>query len=63
VIGRLSEPLIHWEDKSRSGYVPNVVYSCGAMIHGDKFIIPYALSDQETTIATVSLDEILDRLS
>ena len=63
VIGRLSEPLIHWEDKSRSGYVPNVVYSCGAIVHGDNLIIPYGLSDQETTIATVSLDEILDRLS
>ncbi len=63
VLGRLSEPLIHWEDNSRSGYVPNVVYSCGAMIHGDTLIIPYALSDQQTTIATVSLREILDRLT
>jgi len=63
VIGRLSEPLIHWEDKSRSGYVPNVVYSCGAMVHGDTLIIPYALSDQQTTIALVSLREVLDKLS
>lgn len=63
VLGRLSEPLIHWKDKSRSGYVPNVVYSCGAMAHGDMLIIPYALSDQQTTIALVSLREILDRLS
>lgn len=63
VIGRLSEPLIHWEEKSRSGYVPNVVYSCGAMVHGDTLIIPYALSDQQTTIALVSLREVLDKLS
>jgi len=63
VLGRLSEPLIHWKDKSRSGYVPNVVYSCGAMTHGDMLIIPYALSDQQTTIALVSLREILNKLS
>jgi len=63
VLGRLNEPLIHWKDNSRCGYVPNVVYSCGAMIHGDTLIIPYALSDQQTTIALVSLREILDRLS
>ncbi len=63
VLGRLSEPLIHWKDNSRCGYVPNVVYSCGAMVHGDTLIIPYALSDQQTTIALVSLREILDRLS
>ena len=63
VLGRLSEPLIHWKADSRSGYVPNVVYSCGAMVHGDTLIIPYALSDQQTTIALVSLSEILDRLS
>jgi predicted GH43/DUF377 family glycosyl hydrolase len=63
ILGRLSGPLIHWEDDSRSGYVPNVVYSCGAMTHGDTLIIPYALSDQQTTIALVSLREILDKLS
>ncbi|MDD5423509.1 MAG: glycosidase, partial [Candidatus Omnitrophica bacterium] len=63
VLGRLREPLIHWKNKSRSGYVPNVVYSCGAIVHSDMLIIPYALSDQQTTIALVSLGEILDRLS
>jgi len=59
----LSEPLIHWKDNSRSGYVPNVVYSCGAMVHDDTLIIPYALSDQQTAIALVSLREILNKLS
>jgi len=63
VLGRLREPLIHWKDKSRSGYVPNVVYSCGAIAHGDTLIIPYALSDQQTTIALASLRDILDKLS
>ena len=63
VLGRLSEPLIHWKANSRCGYVPNVVYSCGAIVHDDTLIIPYALSDQQTTITLVSLHEILDRLS
>lgn len=63
VLGRLGEPLIHWQDNSRCGYVPNVVYSCGALAHGDTLIIPYALSDQQTTIALLPLREILDRLS
>lgn len=63
VIGRLSEPLIRWKDESRSGYVPNVVYSCGAMVHGDTLIIPYALSDQRTTIALIPLGSVLDRLA
>ncbi|MBU0548119.1 MAG: glycoside hydrolase family 130 protein [Candidatus Omnitrophica bacterium] len=63
VLSRLSEPLIHWKDDSRCGYVPNVVYSCGSMVYGDTLIIPYALSDKQTTIALVSLREILDKLS
>ena len=63
VLGRLREPLIHWKFDNRSGYVPNVVYSCGAITHGDTLIIPYALSDQQTAIALVSLRDILDRLS
>lgn len=63
ILGRLREPLIHWKNKNRAGYVPNVVYSCGAIAHRDMLIIPYALSDQQTTIALVSLREILDRLS
>jgi predicted GH43/DUF377 family glycosyl hydrolase len=63
VLGRLSEPLIHWKEKSRSGYVPNVVYSCGAIVHGATLIIPYALSDQQTTIARVPLREIMDKFA
>jgi len=62
VIGRLREPLIVPTGEEREGYVPNVVYSCGAMIHGDELVIPYAMSDVATTIATVPLDELLDRL-
>ena len=43
----------------REGYVPNVVYSCGALVHNRELIIPYAMSDYASTFATVSLDEVL----
>ena len=62
ILGRLKKPLIHWKDNNRAGYVPNVVYSCGAMVHGDTLIIPYAFSDKQTTIALVSLRAILDQM-
>lgn len=59
VIGRLREPLITPNEDEREGYVPNVVYSCGALLHGRQLVIPYGLSDYATTFATVSLDEVL----
>ncbi len=62
VIGHLPDPLIVPEENERDGYVPNVVYSCGAMTHGDLLVIPYAMSDTATSIATVSLSELLDAL-
>ena len=62
VIGILDEPLIIPTDKERDGYVPNVVYTCGAMIHEGYVYIPFATSDTMTRFATVSLDRLLDRL-
>lgn len=59
VIGRLREPLITPNKDEREGYVPNVVYSCGALLHGRQLFIPYAMSDYATTFATLSLDEVL----
>jgi len=59
VIGRLSEPILIPMANERDGYVPNVVYSCGAMIHNDNLIIPYGLSDTSTGVAFVSLPELL----
>jgi predicted GH43/DUF377 family glycosyl hydrolase len=59
VIGALEEPLLKPEGDGREGYVPNVVYSCGAMIHEDRLILPYAKSDTLTTICTVDLNELL----
>ncbi len=49
-------------DEDRDGYVPNVVYTCGAMIHNDYLYIPYATSDSVSRFAYVSLDQLLDRL-
>lgn len=59
VIGRLPEPLLSPNETERDGYVPNVVYTCGALLHGRELIIPYAMSDSSTSFATVSLDELL----
>lgn len=62
VIGRLARPLLAPNASEREGYVPNVVYSCGAMVHNGLLIIPYAMSDTASSVATVPLDALLDRL-
>lgn len=62
VIGELTEPLLRPNADERDGYVPNVVYSCGALRHGDQLVIPYAVSDSHTTIATVSIPDLVARL-
>ena len=59
VIARLRDPLIVPNADEREGYVPNVVYSCGSLLHGGQLIIPYGTSDHATTFATVPLDEVL----
>ncbi len=59
VIRRLREPLLCPNEEEREGYVPNVVYTCGAVLHGRELIIPYAMSDSATSFATVSVDELL----
>ena len=61
-IGRLSSPLMVPNEAEREGYVPNVIYSCGSMIHNDELVIPYAMSDHSSTYATVDLRELLDVL-
>jgi len=63
VIGRLKEPLLIPNENEREGYVPNVVYSCGGAIHGDELIIPYAMSDHASSIAKVSISELLQKLT
>ena len=61
-IGRLKWPLLMPNAEEREGYVPNVVYSCGSIIHNDDLIIPYAMSDYASTYATVNLKELLNEL-
>jgi predicted GH43/DUF377 family glycosyl hydrolase len=63
VIGSLDEPLIVPAEDEREGYVPNVVYTCGAMIHGEYLYIPYAMSDTATSLAFVPLRSLLERLA
>ena len=59
VIGRLHEPLLKPNQSERQGYVPNVVYTCGALVHNGELIVPYAMADHATGFATVPLDEVL----
>lgn len=59
VIGRLREPLLEPNDHEREGYVPNVVYTCGALLHDGELIIPYGRADYATSVATVPLDAVL----
>jgi predicted GH43/DUF377 family glycosyl hydrolase len=63
VLARTREPLIRPEPSERQGYVPNVVYTCGAMRHNDQIILPYALSDTFTTFATIQIRALMDVLS
>ncbi len=62
VLGKLTEPLLFANEEERNGYVPNVLYSCGQIIHNNHLILPYAYSDHESTYATISIDELLDTL-
>ena len=59
VVARLQEPLITPNETEREGYVPNVVYTCGVLQHRENLIIPYAMSDSVSGIATVSLDDLM----
>jgi predicted GH43/DUF377 family glycosyl hydrolase len=63
VVGHLDEPILVPEEDERDGYVPNVVYSCGSLIHGDLLVLPYGFSDQATRIATIRVDDLLGRLA
>jgi predicted GH43/DUF377 family glycosyl hydrolase len=63
VISRLDEPILVPNAHEREGYVPNVVYSCGALIHQDELIIPYASGDQRCGIATLQVPQLMTRLN
>jgi predicted GH43/DUF377 family glycosyl hydrolase len=60
VLARAREPLVRPEGSEREGYVPNVVYTCGAMRHNDRIIMPYAVSDTFSNFATLKISALLD---
>lgn len=62
VLGHLAAPLIEPDEPLRNGYVPNVVYSCGSLVHQGRLILPYGLSDTSITFSTVKLDALLAAL-
>ena len=63
IISRIEEPILVPNAHEREGYVPNVVYSCGALIHQDELIIPYALGDQRCSIATLRVPQLMASLT
>ncbi|RZK48754.1 MAG: glycosidase [Pedobacter sp.] len=62
VIGRLKSPLFYPNQDEREGYVPNVVYSCGQIIHNGHLIIPYAMSDYASTYATINVEDLIQTM-
>jgi predicted GH43/DUF377 family glycosyl hydrolase len=60
--GQLETPLLKPEAAEREGYVPNVVYTCGAMLHRERLILPYGISDTAAAIVTLDLDAVLQAL-
>ena len=62
VISILDQPLMEPLETEREGYVPNVLYTCGWMEHGNSILIPYAMSDVACGFATLDTNEILGRL-
>jgi predicted GH43/DUF377 family glycosyl hydrolase len=63
VIGRLRRPLLGPAHDEQNGYVPNVVYSCGALVHADTLVIPYGIADGDIGIATAPLPQLLAALA
>jgi len=63
ILGRMNEPLIRWTEAGRSGYVPNVVYTCGAILHKDTLVVPYGASDSRTAISLFPLSGLMEKMS
>jgi len=63
ILGNLDEPLLVPDATEREGYVPNVLYTCGGLIHGDKLVLPYGFSDSGIGVATISLPDLLAELT
>jgi predicted GH43/DUF377 family glycosyl hydrolase len=63
VLARSREPLVHPEPSEREGYVPNVVYTCGAMRHRDQIILPYAIADTFSNFATIEIAALMQAVA
>jgi predicted GH43/DUF377 family glycosyl hydrolase len=63
ILARSREPLVHPESTEREGYVPNVVYTCGAMRHNDQVILPYAVSDTFSNFATMKIAALMQAVA
>ena len=59
VLGRTQEPILAAADQDREGYVPNVVYTCGALKHGDKLFVPYGVADSSVAFAFIPISSLL----
>ncbi len=59
IIMTLNKPLLSPNEAEREGYVPNVVYSCGSIIHEGNLILPYAMSDSASTFASINIEELI----
>jgi predicted GH43/DUF377 family glycosyl hydrolase len=62
IIGRLRQPLLSPSPDEQDGYVPNVVYSCGALVHADTLVLPYGIGDGAIGFATVAMPELMSAL-
>jgi len=62
LIAELEEPLLRPESNEREGYVPNVVYTCGALTHRGKLVLPYGVSDTATKVVTIDLNALLSAM-
>jgi predicted GH43/DUF377 family glycosyl hydrolase len=63
IIGQLREPLLSPAPDEQDGYVPNVVYSCGALVHAGTLILPYGIGDSAIGVATLPVPVLLDALA
>ena len=63
ILSELPEPLLSPAADEQDGYVPNVVYSCGALVHANTLVLPYGIADAAIGIATVPLPELLAAMS
>jgi predicted GH43/DUF377 family glycosyl hydrolase len=63
MIAALKEPLLTASAEEQDGYVPNVVYTCGGMAHGDLLVMPYGVADHRINFATASISALLEAMT